>query len=82
MNNWASSAHFKNKIMVSSAEFNQLKQKLESATREGQRGIVRESRKSKEKNLKIKILDGLSKQTSNSSEKTLTNNKSTGSSDS
>ncbi len=59
-----------------------MKQKLQSAPTQSQGRDLRETKRSKSKNLKIKILDGLSKQTSKNSGKTLTNDKSTGSSDS
>ena len=82
MRNWTSTGEFKNKIIISSGEFNRLKQRLESANGESQGQAVRGVKRSGSKKLKIKFFDGLSKQTSNNSDKTLTNNKSTGSSDS
>jgi hypothetical protein len=41
--NWKSSAEFKNKIIISSAEFNRLKQKLQSVPGSNQKHELRET---------------------------------------
>lgn len=68
--------------MISSSEFNKLKQKLETHTGSSQSSTGPSIKQPKQKKLKIKILNGLSKQTSDTSDKNNTIRDSEGSSDS
>jgi hypothetical protein len=68
--------------MISSSEFTKLKQKLETHTKSSQSSTGPSFKQPQQKKLKIKILNGLSKQTSDTSDKNNTIRDSEGSSDS
>ncbi len=78
--NWNSTNDFKSKIMITSEEYNRLKQKLQSNpnTVQGQSGPS--IKKQGSRGMNVKILEGLSRHISSSSEKTNTINESSGSS--